>query len=160
MLSRTWLTIACVAIAITLGLGVAQAAPLGKAVAKTTAKKLSQRAAAYQKLGPIHKFEKQQTLIRWTNRPKTDAARGITGNKHDRLHVFTQYPHPGRKGSAMSAQRRLAIKHGVKIPEKIKLSPGTKYHVRPIRGGAQGEKEVIIHGPVPPRAVEIGGGLR
>lgn len=154
-----WTGLACTTVLVMFGLGVGQvalAAPVGKAVAKAAAKKLSQ-GAAYQKLGKIHTFEKPQTLIRWTNRPRTDVARGIRGKKQDRLHVFAQYPHPGRKRSPQLAQQGLAIRHKVRATEKITVPVGTRYHVRPIRRGAQGAKEVIVHGPIPPRAVEVGG---
>lgn len=150
--------LACTAVLVMCALGVGQvalAAPVGKAISTTAAKKLSQRVTR-QKLGKILTFEKPQTLIRWTNRPRTDVARGIMGNKHDRLHVFSQYPHPGRRGAPKLAQQRLAIRHKVTAPERITVPAGTRYHVRSIRGGAQGAKEVIVHGPIPSQAVAVG----
>jgi len=128
-----------------------------KIVAKSATKQILQRVVGVrQKLGPLHRFRKPQVLIRWSNSPHLDKARGLPTKKYKSPHVFTQYPRPGRKPSPVTAQRNLNIPHKVTYWEKIRVAPGTRYHMRPVLGGKRGSKEVILHGHVPSRSVKCG----
>ena len=138
----------------------ADAGSVGKSLGKATAKSITKRvgvkaAIARQKLGKIYRFKQPRTLIHWSKRPTVDVAKGLPA-KQGGPHVFAQYPKVGRKVSAPVAQKRLNIPHKVKCYEKIRVPAGQKYHARPIKGGARGEKEIILHGQVPRRW--IGGG--
>jgi hypothetical protein len=102
-----------------------------------------------QPLGPIHKFKEPTSLERWTNRPKTDAQRGL------RDHSFWVRPHPGRKGGNEHLRDKLHLDHSVKRREQRVAPPGTTYHERPLRGGPAHEREVILHNRVPKNALEF-----
>jgi hypothetical protein len=52
-------------------------------------------------------------------------------------------------------QKELNIPHPVKQREVIKVSLGMKYHERPVRGGESHKREVIIHGRVPGKDLDI-----
>ena len=130
---------------------------LGKAATKSVTKRIGQKAViARQKMGKLYQFQKPRTLIHWSKRPTVDVAKGLPAKHKGGPHVFAQYPKVGRKFSAPEAQKRLNIPHKVKCYEKIRVPAGQKYHARPIKGGARGEKEIILHGQVPRRW--IGGG--
>lgn len=134
-----------------------EAGSAGKAIAKSATKRVIRKAAvARQKLGLIHQFRKPQILVRWTKSPSLDKAKGLPTKKDGVFHIFTQYSKRGRKPSPEVARRSLNIPHRVKYWEKIKVAPGTRYHVRPIKGGKRGEKEVILHGRIPSNSITCG----
>jgi hypothetical protein len=135
---------------LAFGAVTADAAAVAKAVSKAAARRIVSGTVAKQlpkqKLGYIHTFKKPTTLVRATNRPATERVRGI-GIRNG--HVFTRYPKPGRTGGAEHIQKELAIHHKVKAMQQLKVPAGTKYHVRPIKGGEKNMDEVIIHGRLP-----------
>lgn len=137
----------------------ANAGVAGKAVGRAASKRAATSAAVKkevtgrQQLGPIHTFKKPTVVERYTNRPATDKIGGLGGKGQ---HVFTRHPSVGRRGTAEHMQKELNIPHPVKQREVIKVSPGMKYHERPIRGGEAHKREVIIHGRVPGKGVKLG----
>ena len=158
-ISMVGITLICVAVTPPADAGYAGKS-LGKAATKSVTKRIGLKAAiARQKLGKIYKFKKPQTLIHWSKRPTVDVAKGLPV-KQGSPHVFTQYPQVGRKVSSPVAQKRLNIPHKVKCYEKIHAPAGAKYHVRPIKGGARGEKEIILHGSIPRRWIRGGSCFR
>lgn len=126
----------------------AEAGSLGKAAARGAAKSVA-RAATQRKWGPIHKFKKPTRLERWTNRPKTDKAKGLKG------HSYWIRPERGPKGTKQHIRKELNIDHGLKRREETIFKPGTPYHVRPIRKGQAGQKEVILHRRVPAKELRM-----
>lgn len=127
----------------------AEAGALGKAVARGTAKGIA-KALPRQKLGPVHKFKAPTPLERWTNRPKTDARRGLPP------HSYWIRPEKGPKGSAAHIRKELRIPHPLKQRERLVAPPGTRYHDRPLRGGERDQREVIIHDRVKPGDLKLG----
>lgn len=126
------------------------AGSLGKAIGKGAARGILRKAPAYRRpLGPKHYFRKETRLERYTNRQRTDKIRGLPP------HSFWTRPEPGRKGSSVHIQRKLNIPHPVKRREVIRVKPGTVYHERPIKGGLNRSREVILEKPVPGKRIHL-----
>jgi hypothetical protein len=100
-------------------------------------------------LGPTHVAKEPIRVERYTHRPATDRRKGLAP------HSFWTRPHPGRKGSADYVRRRLNIPHQVTRREEATLPKGTAYHERPVKGGRNHSREVIVHQRVPRGALRL-----
>jgi len=133
-------------------------AALGKSVARSATKSATKRVMRKisQKLGPLYRLRKSRTFIRWSKRPRMDMKEGIPTRRHGTPHIFTQRVKLGRKPSPANAQRDLNIGHRVSNWERIRVSPGTRYHVRTVKGGKPNEKEFILHGEIQKSSITCG----
>ena len=149
--------IACVLLvllAMVLGSLPVEAGSAGKAVAKGAARGILRKVPVYRRLlGPKHSFRKEALLERYTNRPSTDKLRGLP------RHSFWTRPESGQKGSSAHIQRKLNIPHRVERREVIRVGPGTIYHERPVKGGLNRSREVILEKRVPGKRIELKGRL-
>ena len=130
----------------------------GKAVRRAASKRAATSAAVKkevagrQKLGPVHTLKKPTTVERYTNRPATDKARGLGGNRKE---VFARRIGPGRRGTAEHIRKELNIRHGVKQREELRLPSGTKYHESAIKGGEARRRQMAIHGRIPKENIHL-----
>lgn len=131
-----------VLLAITLALGPSLAEAKG-AAAGVARGLIGKGKPSRQPLGPVHELKKDTRLERWTNRPKTDKQRGL------RPHSFWTKPERGPKGKVPHLRKEFNIDHPLKQREEMTAPRGTRYHERPVRGGKDGAREVIIHDRVP-----------
>jgi len=127
-----------------------EGASLGKAAGRAAARGALKRGViSRQRIGPLHSFRKPARLERFTNKPRTDKARGL------RKHSFWIRPHAGRRASAAHVQKKLNIPHRVKRRETFEAKPGTEYHERPIKGGRGHIREVILERPVSGKPIKL-----
>lgn len=147
---RSALALACGVAFVLLGVTHADAKGFAPGGRGPTAKAPSSR----QPMGPLHEFKRPTPLERWTNSPKTDARRGL------RPHSFWVRPDRGPKGGSQYLKDKLNLDHSVKQREQMAVSPGTKYHERPTRGGTDHTREVILHNRVSKDVLELKEGVR
>lgn len=138
--------ICMVAIALLLGPGLVEAKGATPGVGRGL---IGNGRPSRQPMGPIHEFKKDTRLERWTNRPKTDKQHGL------RPHAFWTKPDRGPKGRAPHLRKEFNIDHPLKQREEMIARRGTRYHERPVRGGKDHAREVIIHDRVPKRDVRL-----